>query len=73
MCMRCTVTEERWHKVVWLEGGPNWMVGRCPHSPLNPSLVLVLFLVLIKDYFIIKRMLTQKASVYPGFILMSVL
>ena len=33
---------------------------------------LVLVLVLIKDDFFIKRMLTQKASVYPGFILMSV-
>ena len=35
--------------------------------------LVVLVLVLIKDYFIIKRMLTQKASVYPGFILMSVI
>ena len=35
-------------------------------------LVLVLVLVLIKDDLFIKRMLTQKASVYPGFILMSV-
>ena len=34
--------------------------------------VLVLVLVLIKDHFTIKRMLAQKASVYPGFILMSV-
>ena len=34
--------------------------------------VLVLVLVLIKDDFFIKRMLTQKASVYPGFIFMSV-
>ena len=36
------------------------------------SMVLVLVLVLIKDHFFIKRILTQKASVYPGFILMSV-
>ena len=34
--------------------------------------VLVLVIVLIKDHLFIKRMLTQKASVYPGFILMSV-
>ena len=34
--------------------------------------VLVLVLVLIKDSVPIKRMLTQKASVYPGFNLMSV-
>ena len=34
--------------------------------------ILVLVLVLIKDDFFIKRMFTQKASVYPGFILMSV-
>ena len=34
--------------------------------------VLVLVLVLIKDDLFIKRILTQKASVYPGFILMSV-
>ena len=33
---------------------------------------VVLVLGLIKDPFTIKRMLTQKASVYPGFILMSV-
>ena len=32
----------------------------------------LLVLVLIKDHFTIKRMLTQKESVYPGFILMSV-
>ena len=32
---------------------------------------LVLVLVLIKDDLFIKRMLTQKASVYPGFFLMS--
>ena len=32
----------------------------------------LLVLVLIKDHLFIKRMLTQKASVYPGFILMSV-
>ena len=36
------------------------------------SLVLVLVLVLIKDGVFIKRILTQKAFVYPGFILMSV-
>ena len=36
------------------------------------NLVLVLVLVLIKDSVPIKRILTQKASVYPGFILMSV-
>ena len=37
-------------------------------------LVLVLVvLVLIKDDLFIKRMLAQKASVYPGFILMSVI
>ena len=34
-------------------------------------LVLVLVLVLIKDDLFIKRMLTQKASVYPGFFLTS--
>ena len=34
--------------------------------------VLVLVLVLIKDTVTIKRILTQKVSVYPGFILMSV-
>ena len=33
---------------------------------------LVLVLVLIKDHLFIKRMLTQKASVYPGFNLVSV-
>ena len=37
-----------------------------------PVRVLVLVLVLIKDSVPIKRMLTQKASVYPGFNLMSV-
>ena len=36
----------------------------------DPNVVLVL--VLIKDDFFIKRMLTQKASIYPGFILMPV-
>ena len=34
--------------------------------------VLVLVLVLKKDDLFIKRMLTQKASVYPGFNLVSV-
>ena len=37
-----------------------------------PTRGLVLVLVLIKDHFFIKRMLTQKASIYPGFILMPV-
>ena len=36
------------------------------------TVVLVLVLVLIKDSVTIKRMLPQKASVYPGFNLMSV-
>ena len=35
----------------------------------NRDFVLVLVLVLIKDDLFIKRMLTQKASVYPGFFL----
>ena len=35
----------------------------------TPTLVLVL--VLIKDDLFIKRMLTQKASVFPGFFLTS--
>ena len=38
MCMHCTEADERWHEDVWLEGGPSWMVDRCPHSRLNPSL-----------------------------------
>ena len=33
-------------------------------------LLVLLVLVLIKDGFFIKKMLTQKASVYPGFNLM---
>ena len=36
---------------------------------IQPFLVLVL--VRIKDHHFIKRILTQKASVYPGFFLMS--
>ncbi len=43
-----------------------------PGSSKVSVAILVLVLVLIKDHFTIKRMLTQKASVYPGFILMSV-
>ena len=42
MCMHFTVMEERWNKDVRLERGPNWMVGRYPHSLHNPSLRLSL-------------------------------
>ena len=35
------------------------------------NLMIVLVLVLIKDDLFIKRMLTQKAFVYPGFFLIS--
>ena len=38
---------------------------------MSYSTELVLVLVLIKDDLFIKRMLTQKASVYAGFFLMS--
>ena len=37
---------------------------------IPPHLILVLVLVLIKDDLFINRMLTQNASVYPGFFLM---
>ena len=40
MYMRYTGTDERWHEDEWFEGGPNWMVGRCPHSLNSPSLPL---------------------------------
>ena len=36
------------------------------------NVLVLVVLVLIKDSVTIKRMLTQKASVYPGFNLMSV-
>ena len=46
---------------------------REPDPPYEySSLVLVLVLVLIKDHLFIKRMLALRASVYPGFNLMSV-
>ena len=39
--------------------------------PFDEEIILVLVLVLIKDDLFIKRILTQKASVYPDFFLTS--